>query len=209
MSAGMEARLGRVAVTGAAGFIGSHLVRMLRGEGIDVRAVVRPGTKKNLRMAAIQGLGCTLAYADVGDVGALERAFDGCAAVVHLVAIIRERVGATFDLVNRRGAAEVAAAARVSGVKRIVHLSALGAGPEAPRYLQSKWAGEEAIRHSGVPSVIVRPSFVIGPGGGAPPPFAPLVRLGARYPPHLPGAPARPPAAPAVPPPILPAPWFG
>src|SRR5256712_6187916 len=182
MSAGMEARLGRVAVTGAAGFIGSHLVRMLRGEGIDVRAVVRPGTKKNLRMAAIQGLGCTMAYADVGDVGALERAFDGCAAVVHLVAIIRERVGATFDLVNRRGAAEVAAAARVSGVKRIVHLSALGAGPEAPRYLQSTWAGEEAIRHRGVSSVIVRPSFFHGPGGGAAPQVPAAVRRGALVP---------------------------
>src|SRR5438876_4431394 len=150
-----------VAVTGAAGFIGSHVVRMLRTEGFEVRAVVRPGTKKSQRLAAVQGLGCTVAYADVGDLGALERAFDGCAAVVHLVAIIRERVGATFDLVNRRGAAEVAAAAKVSGVQRIVHLSALGAGPEAPRYLQSKWMGEEAIRRSGVPSVIIRPSFVI------------------------------------------------
>src|SRR2546426_5115617 len=195
---------GVVAVTGAAGFIGSHLVRMLREEGIDVRAVVRPGTKKNLRMAAIQGLGCTVAYADVGDVGALERAFDGCAAVVHLVAIIRERVGATFDLVNRRGAAEVAAAARVSGVKRIVHLSALGAGPEAPRYLQSKWAGEEAIRHSGVPTVIVRPSFVIGPGGGAAAQFAAVVRLGPWYPVDLLGAPERPLAVLAVLTPIVP-----
>src|SRR5256712_5453594 len=204
MSAGMEARLGRVAVTGAAGFIGSHLVRMLRGEGIDVRAVIRPGTKKNLRMAAIQGLGCTVAYADVGDVGALERAFDGCAAVVHLVAIIRERVGATFDLVNRRGAAEVAAAARVSGVKRIVHLSALGAGPEAPRYLQSKWAGEEAIRHGGVPSVIVRPSFVIGPGGGAPAQFAAVVRLGPPDPVPLLRGPRRAPAVPALPTPLVP-----
>src|SRR2546428_10618741 len=123
MWTGMEARLGRVAVTGAAGFIGSHLVRMLRGEGIDVRAVVRPGTKKNLRMAAIQGLGSTMAYADVGDVGALERAFDGCAAAVHLVAIIRERIGARFDLVNRRAAAEAPAAASASARNRSVQRS--------------------------------------------------------------------------------------
>src|SRR3989441_11353471 len=123
MWTGMEARLGRVAVTGAAGFIGSHLVRMLRGEGIDVRAVVRPSTKKNLRMAAIQGLGCTGAYADVGDVGALERAFGGCAAVGDLVAIIRERGGAAFDLANRRGAAELAAAPRRSAAKPILRLS--------------------------------------------------------------------------------------
>src|SRR5437870_11869352 len=181
-----------VAVTGAAGFIGSHVVRMLRTEGFEVRAVVRPGTKGGQRLATVQGLGCTVTYADVAEPGALERALDGCAAVVHLVAIIRERVGATFDLVNRRGAAEVAAAAKVSGVGRIVHLSALGAGPEAPRYLQSKWMGEEAIRRSGVPSVIIRPAFVIGPGGGAAVQFAAVVRLGPWYPLYLLGVPARP-----------------
>ena len=120
------------------------------------------------------------------------------------MAIIRERVGATFDLVNRRGAAEVAAAAKVSGVQRIVHLSALGAGPEAPRYLQSKWMGEEAIRRSGVPSVIIRPSFVIGPGGGAAIQFAAVVRLGPWYPLYLLGVPARPLEVLAVLAPIVP-----
>lgn len=194
----------RIAVTGAAGFIGSHVVRMLRSEGIDARAVVRPGTKKSQRMAAIQELGCEVAYADVGDLGALERAFGGCSAVVHLVAILRERVGATFDLVNRRGAAEVAAAAKASGVRRIVHLSALGAGPQAPRYLQSKWTGEEAIRHSGVPFVILRPSFVIGPGGGAAAQFAAVVRLGPWYPLYLLGAPERPLALLAMLAPVVP-----
>src|SRR5437667_9934534 len=94
-----------VAVTGAAGFIGSHVVRMLRTEGFEVRAVVRPGTKKCQRLAAVQGLGCTVAYADVGDLWALGRALDGCAAVVHLVASTRQRVGATVALVIRRAAA--------------------------------------------------------------------------------------------------------
>ncbi len=183
---------GPVAVTGATGFIGGLVVQMLRGVGVAVRAVVRPGTRRTQRFTALQELGCEVVYADVGDLGALERAFEGCAAVVHLVAIIRERVGATFDLINRRGAAEVAAAAKTSGVRRIVHLSALGAGPQAPRYLQSKWAGEEAIRHSGLPHVILRPSFVIGPGGGAAAQFAAIIRLGPWYPLCLLGVPERP-----------------
>ncbi len=182
----------RVAVTGATGFVGGHVVRMLREAGVTVRALVRPGTRRTQRFTALQELGCEVAYADVGDLGALERGFDGCAAVVHLVAIIRERVGATFDLINRRGAAEVAAAAKASGARRIVHLSALGAGPQAPRYLQSKWAGEEAIRHTGLPYVILRPSFVIGPGGGAATQFAAIVRLGPWYPLYLLGMPERP-----------------
>jgi NADH dehydrogenase len=195
---------GPVAVTGATGFIGSHLERMLRAEGISVRAVVRPRTKKTQRLAAIAALGCKIAYADVGDLRALERAFDGTTAVVHLVAIIRERIGATFDLVNRRGAAEVAAAAKASGVRRVVHLSALGAGPQAPRYLASKWAGEEALRHSGIPFVILRPSFLIGPGGGAAVQFAAAVRLGPWYPLYLMGAPERPLAVLALLVPIVP-----
>lgn len=177
---------------------------MLRADGVSVRAVVRPRTKKTQRLAAIAALGCKIAYADVGDLRALERAFDGVVAVVHLVAIIRERVGAIFDLVNRRGVAEVAAAAKASGVRRMVHLSALGAGPQAPRYLASKWAGEEALRHSGIPFVILRPSFVIGPGGGAAAQFAAAVRLGPWYPLHLMGAPEGPLAVLALLVPIVP-----
>ncbi len=195
---------GVVAVTGATGFIGSHVVRMLRRAGTPVRAVVRPETKRSERLAAVRALGVELAYADVGDLGALEQALEGCGAVVHLVAIIRERVGATFDLVNRRGAAEVGAAAKAAGVGRIVHLSALGASPQAPRYLQSKFAGEEAIRQCGVASVILRPSFVIGPGGGAAVQFAAVVRLGPWYPLALLGAPSRPLAALAMLTPIVP-----
>ncbi len=200
----MASNASRVAVTGATGFVGSHVVRMLRGAGTPVRAVVRPQTKRSDRLAAIQAQGADVVYADVGDLGALERALDGCDAVVHLVAIIRERVGSIFDLVNRRGAAEVAAAAKAAGVGRIVHLSALGASSQAPRYLQSKFAGEEAIRQGGVPSVILRPSFIIGPGGGAAEQFAAVVRLGPWYPLFLLGAPRRPLAALAALTPIVP-----
>src|SRR2546425_10307200 len=150
---------GLVTVTGPTGFIGSHVVKTLRHAGIEYRKIVTPQSKNADQHTELRAQGCDIASADVGVLGALERAFNGCASVVHLVAVIRERLGATFDLINRRGAAEVAAAARTAGVGRLVHLSALGAGPQAPRYLRSKWAGEEAIRRGGVPYVILRPSF--------------------------------------------------
>jgi uncharacterized protein YbjT (DUF2867 family) len=193
-----------VAVTGATGFVGAHVARGLRDAGVPVRAVVRPATRKGHRLADLRRWGCEVVEADVGDLAALERALAGCRAVVHLVAIIRERVGATFDLINRRGVREVAAAARAAGVGRIVHLSALGAGPQAPRYLQSKWAGEEELRRSGVPWVIFRPSFILGPGGGAARQFAAVVRLGPWYPLWLVGVPWRPLAALATLTPVVP-----
>lgn len=195
---------GPVAVTGATGFVGMHVVRGLHDAGVPVRAVVRPGTRRVERVATLRRWGCEVAEADVGDLAALERALAGCRAVVHLVAIIRERVGATFDLINRRGVREVAAAARAGGAGRVVHLSALGAGPRAPRYLQSKWAGEEELRRSGIPWVIFRPSFIIGPGGGAARQFAAVVRLGAWYPLWLLGVPFRPLAALASVTPVVP-----
>lgn len=167
-----------VAVTGAAGFVGSHLVRRLRDAGVSVRGVIRsPNDAERL-----QRLGCEVSIADVRDQDGLTAAFAGCRAVVHLVAVIRERPGQTFEAVNRLGTANVVAAAAIAGVSRLVHMSALGAAPDAPRYPRSKWAGEEAVRRGGVPFVIFRPSILLGSGGGAAAQFADIVRFGLWYP---------------------------
>ncbi|MGH2427239.1 MAG: SDR family oxidoreductase, partial [bacterium] len=64
----------------------------------------------------------------------------------------------------------------------LIHLSALGAGPSSTRYLRSKWAGEEEVRRSGARHVIFRPSFIMGPGGGAAEQFSAAVRFGPWYP---------------------------
>lgn len=145
---------------------------------MPVRAVVR----STADAAGLRALGCTVVLGDVRDRASLDEAFADCRAVVHLVAVIRERAGATFQAINRGGTAHVAAAARARGVGRIVHFSALGAGPSAPAYLRSKWEGEEELRAAGVPHVIFRPSFIIGSGGGFAAQIADLVRLGPWYP---------------------------
>lgn len=150
----------------------------LRGAGFPVRAVVRTTTAAS-RMRALE---CEIALGDVRDRPSLAAAFVGCRAVVHLVAVIRERVGATFNAVNRDGTVNTVEAAANSGIERIVHVSALGAGPAAPRYLHSKWAGEEAVRTGPVPYVVFRPSFIVGAGGGFAAQVADLVRLGPWYP---------------------------
>ena len=167
-----------IAVTGATGFVGSHLIRRLRDEGLPVRALVR-----STRYAGeLRALGCEVAVGDVRDRASLAAAFAGCSAVVHLVAILRERRGQTFDAINRQGAANAVGAAADAGVARFVHLSALGAARDAPRYPRSKWAGEEAVRAGGIPFVIFRPSILLGAGGGAAAQFADITRFGVWYP---------------------------
>jgi len=168
----------RVAVTGADGFVGRRLLPRLRDAGYAVRGVVRSPRQADL----LQRAGYEAALADVRDPDALRGAFAGAHAVVHLVAILRERSGQTFAAVNRDGAAQAASAARAADVERFVHLSALGASPDASRYLRSKWAGEEAVRSSGVRWVIFRPSIFLAPGGGAAAQFADVVRFGPWYP---------------------------
>jgi NADH dehydrogenase len=170
----------RIAITGGSGFVGSHLTTHLAEQGHELILVSR-GRRRNRTAPA----GVTSAVADVVAGTGLTEAFAGCEAVVNLVAVIVERRRQSFDAVNRGGSANVAQAAVAAGVRHLVQLSALGADPD-PRfaYLASKWAGEQAIKMSGVPHTILRSSLVFGPGDGFfvklatlirwTPPFAPL-----------------------------------
>jgi NADH dehydrogenase len=91
----------------------------------------------------------------------------GCDTVVHLVGIIREQpaIGATFERVHVQGTQNVLDAAADAGVRRLLHMSALGTRPGArSRYHRTKWAAEEAVRSSPMPWTIFRPSIIYGPG---------------------------------------------
>jgi NADH dehydrogenase len=109
----------------------------------------------------------TFVRADVTSAQSLASTFAGCDAVVHLVAVIRERGRQTFDRVNREGTERVAEAAKQAGVGHFFYQSALGADPE-PRfpYLLSKWEAEQAVRASGVAYTAFRPGLIFGPGDG-------------------------------------------
>lgn len=150
----------KVLVTGSTGFIGSHVTRHLHGAGFEVRALTRGPASFPPGVEVVRG--------DISDPPVA-----GCDAVVHLVAIIVERGARTFDAVNVRGTMSVIRAMEAAGVRRLVHLSALGAGPDDRfGYLRSKWLAEEAIRRSGLDATILRPSVVFGDGAGF---FRPIV----------------------------------
>ena len=150
-------------VTGATGFVGSHLVPRLVETGAKIRCLVR----SSARAEAVQGYGVEPVPGDVTKIKTLEQAVRGVEIVIHLVAIIRESEDATFDGVNAQGTRNVVQAAEDSGAKRFIHMSALGASPHPKyRYTYSKWQGEEAVRSSKLDFAILRPSVIFGPGSG-------------------------------------------
>ena len=151
-----------VAVIGATGFIGRHVVPRLAEAGHDVVAVSRTGGRRPDWPADIE-----TRAADVESGRGLGEALRGVDVIVHLVAIPRESGGRTFENVNVRGVERMIAAARAAGIGRVVHLSALGVtGDPRYEYLSSKWRGEQLVRESGLGWVVFRPSLLFGPGDG-------------------------------------------
>ena len=152
----------RIAVMGATGFVGSHLVPHLAREGHHVVAVSRSGRR-------LPGWGDSVEtrVANVETGIGLADALSGADAVVHLVAIPRETGGRRFDAVNVEGTRRVVEAASAAGVRRLVHLSVLGVTDEPRlRYLRSKWEGEQLVRQSELDWVVLRPSIMFGEGDG-------------------------------------------
>lgn len=171
----------RVVVTGANGFIGSHLVEHLQAGGAEVRAMVRRGSNlANLAEARPE-----LVYASLDDVAAMQAAFDGAEVVYHVAGLTAAFTRAEFDRANATGTANVLSAIRAARrrPRRLVYVSSLmAAGPShpevarrehhAPRpgytlYGDSKLAGErlvfQAARAGEIEAVIVRPPAVYGP----------------------------------------------
>jgi NADH dehydrogenase len=156
----------RVFVTGATGFVGRAVVQALRAEGHAVRCLVRRGSEPDLHgFEAIERV-----EGDILDpAAALEADIRGCDTVVHLVGIIREYPsrGVTFERIHHEGTRNLVQAAAAAGARRFLHMSALGTRAGArSRYHQTKWAGEEAVRGSGLAWTIFRPSIIYGPGDG-------------------------------------------
>ncbi len=184
----------RSLVTGAAGFIGSHVVRSLLDRGHAVRALVLPrDDRRNLR-----GLDIELVEGDVTDEAAVARAVAGMDLVFHLAAIYALWLPhpALMHRVNVDGTRNVLRAAQRAGVRRVVHTSSFarfaGQGPgrrateESPwalgvtgdRYSQTKHdahAVAEEAAAAGQDVVIVAPCAPIGPGDVGPTPTGRLL----------------------------------
>ncbi|HUF13338.1 MAG TPA: NAD-dependent epimerase/dehydratase family protein [Longimicrobiales bacterium] len=196
----MSSRLAMV--TGATGFVGSHLVDALRAESVPIRAVVR-ATSTTQRLVAA---GVEVVVADLADAAALAEAMRGVSVVYHLAAATRARGEAEYTRANVETTAALMRAARArSEPPRVVHLGSLAAvGPTAdgrpvdedaaPRpltaYGRTKLAGERiALGTEGVPVVALRPPTVYGPRDRD---LLTIFRMAARGLMPIPGGPDRP-----------------
>jgi NADH dehydrogenase len=155
----------KILVTGATGFVGRHVVHELRAQGHDVRCLVRqPGGDSTLA-----AWGCELVQGDVTDPASVSRAVEGRDAVVHLVSIITGS-RQDFERVMEQATHDLVTAAVSAGVRRLVLMSALGTTEQTRNlvpYFHAKWEMEREAKQSGLEYVILRPSFVFGPDGGA------------------------------------------
>lgn len=160
-----------VFLTGATGFVGSHILRELLASGYTVRALRRDRGGVEGQLTWISG--------DLRDAGAFARELDGCRFLIHCAALysFAPRDRAEIARVNVDGTASLLAAAHIAGVERAVLTSSSATeGHAHSGYHRSKLEQERVAFASRVPVVALLPTAPVGPGDRKPTPTGKLVR---------------------------------
>jgi NADH dehydrogenase len=154
----------RVTVFGGSGFLGRRIVERLARDGSAVRVAVRHPERTSFLtgLSALQPI--TAVRADVSDEATLAPAVAGSDAVVNAVGHYVERGRATFEAIHGQGAMHVARAAATAGVRRLVHISGIGADPGSEsHYVRARALGERLVQEVFPAATILRPSVMFGP----------------------------------------------
>ncbi|MDG2530092.1 NAD-dependent epimerase/dehydratase family protein [Caulobacter endophyticus] len=149
-----------VAVTGATGFLGQHLVREIAERGLVPRILSR----RDPVSPFWRGIEPQVVLGDLARPEALARLCDGADVVIHLAGLIKAADRAAFDKVNVDGARAVAQAATAAGARFVLVSSLAAREPQLSDYAASKRAGEDAVRAIAPETLIIRPPAIYGPG---------------------------------------------
>ena len=145
----------RIAITGANGFVGTHLTHRLESEGHELVLISRRRRKDDDRVVPD----------DLSDVSRVKELFGGCKVVAHCAGINREIGKQTYRRVHVDGTRNVVEAAKAAGVEKIVLMSFLRARANCgSAYHESKWEAEEIVRNSGVDYTIIKAGVIYGLG---------------------------------------------
>ena len=150
-------------LTGGAGVVGKALCRELLARGVCVRVLTLPGDSLAKSLPAE----VDVFYGDVTNLDSMQEAFKGVDIVYHLAAILLSTKPGAFERVNTEGTRNVLKACSIHGVRRFLYVSSISVTyPVLTPYGESKKKGEALVRASGMDWTIVRPTLVIGDGGG-------------------------------------------
>jgi len=150
-----------ITVFGGTGFLGRAIVRHLAKSGVTIRIAARHPYTPDLAGAGGQ---IELQTANVCDEDTVVEAVRGATGVVNAVGLYVEQGKATFDAIHVEGAERVARRAREAGIRRLVHISGIGADLASPsKYVRARARGEQRVRSTFPDAVILRPSVLFGP----------------------------------------------
>ncbi len=180
-------------VTGATGFLGSHVARQLLARGERVRVLARPRNDRR----ALEGSGAEIVEGDLRDAASLDRAVSGVARVFHVAADYRLWAPDPQEIYesNVTGTRNLVEAAQRAGVERFIYTSTVATvavdRPELPtektqssldemvgHYKRSKWLAEKEVLDAakgGFPAVVVMPTTPVGPGDWKPTPTGKII----------------------------------
>ncbi len=153
----------RALITGGAGVVGKALCRELLDRGMCVRVLTLPGDT----LAKSLPSPVEVFYGDVTAYESIRSAFDCVDVVFHLAAILLSTDPFAFERINAGGTRNVVSACQDAGIRRLLYVSSISVTyPVLTPYGKSKLAGEASVKESGLDWTIVRPTLVIGDGGG-------------------------------------------
>ncbi|MEQ1789717.1 MAG: complex I NDUFA9 subunit family protein [Rickettsiales bacterium] len=157
----MEQRV--ITILGGTGFLGRYVVQRLARAGFRLRVISR-NPEAALELKATGNVGqITLIAGNINNPESYVTALNGSYGVINLTGILFERGNQKFSSIHSLGAEKLAIAAKAAGVKRFIHISALGIDHEfGSSYARSKLLGERAVLSSFPEATVLRPSIIFG-----------------------------------------------